>query len=65
MFRNATMIAIPRALARGDTCSFEPAAAGKDSSPRRYQAQWIWAKADSEKPFQFVRFRKTFDLNAG
>ena len=31
---------------------------------RAYQAEWIWAKVERTEPFQFVRFRKTFDLAA-
>lgn len=32
--------------------------------PRQWQARWIWTKVAAEKPFQFVRFRKSFELNA-
>ena len=36
-----------------------------DAPQRPYQAKWIWAKVQATEPFQFVRFRKTFDLDAG
>lgn len=29
---------------------------------RQYDAQWIWGRVESPKPFQFVRFRKSIDL---
>ena len=35
-----------------------------EPSQRQYQAQWIWAKVESPKPFQFVKFRKTVELPA-
>ena len=35
-----------------------------DAPQRQYQAKWIWAKVQAAEPFQFVRFRKTFDLDA-
>ena len=35
-----------------------------EPSQRQYQAQWIWAKVESPKPFQFVKFRKTVELAA-
>lgn len=31
---------------------------------RDYQAQWIWAEVKTPEPFQFVRFRKSFKLDA-
>lgn len=31
---------------------------------RSFQAQWIWSNVATLEPFQFVRFRKTFDLAA-
>lgn len=31
---------------------------------RDYKAQWIWAKLKLKEPFQFVRFRKNFRLDA-
>jgi len=30
----------------------------------QFQAQWIWAKVQTPKPFQFVKFRKTIELPA-
>jgi len=31
---------------------------------RDYRAMWVWAKVETKEPFQFVKFRKTFDLPA-
>lgn len=31
---------------------------------RDYRAQWIWAQVESPEPFQFVGFRKVFELNS-
>ncbi len=39
-----------------------PAATPAGQADRPYQAQWIWCKVESPKPFQFVRFRKTIEL---
>lgn len=36
--------------------------ASADQPDRSYQAEWIWAKVNAPKPFQFVRFRKTVEL---
>jgi hypothetical protein len=37
----------------------------RGDEPRRpYHAQWTWAEVQAAEPFQFVRFRKTFDLGA-
>lgn len=38
------------------------AALAAESAERSYQAQWIWGKATTPEPFQFLRFRKTFEL---
>lgn len=35
------------------------------SSARDYRAMWVWTKVETAQPFQFVKFRKTFDLAAG
>lgn len=31
---------------------------------RDYRAMWVWAKVETAQPFQFVKFRKTFELSA-
>ena len=47
------------------TFSLGPCGLFARGTPRRWQAQWIWAQVGTERPFQFVRFRKSFDLDAG
>jgi len=50
------------ALILATVAAAAPVATSAGQADRPYQAQWIWCKVESPKPFQFVRFRKTIDL---
>lgn len=62
-YKAMPIVMIALTLATATAYASEPGRDAKGSLPRRYQAQWIWAKTASPEPFQFVGFRKSFDLD--